>query len=74
MPNVDTAAQPNAQPDRLAYSVDAFAELVGIGRTKIYAEIRDGRLRAKKLGSRTLIPGKAAAAFIDNLPDMKAAA
>ena len=50
---MDNATTP---PDatRLAYSVDDFAELVGIGRTKIYQEIRDGRLRAKKLGSRTL--------------------
>ncbi len=67
-----TPAQPEA--NRLAYSVDDFAELVGVGRTKIYQEIRDGRLRAKKLGSRTLIPGKVAADFIDSLPDMKATA
>jgi excisionase family DNA binding protein len=74
MQNTDTDARPEAQPDRLAYSVDAFAELVGIGRTKVYAEIRDGRLRAKKLGTRTLIPGSAAHAYLDSLPDVKAAA
>jgi excisionase family DNA binding protein len=62
------------EADRLAYSINDFAELIGIGRTKVYAEIRDGRLRAKKLGSRTLITGKAASEFISRLPDVKAAA
>lgn len=65
---------PASPVDRLAYSVNDFVELTGIGRTVVYEAIRDGRLRAKKLGSRTLIPGPAAADFINSLPDVKAAA
>jgi excisionase family DNA binding protein len=71
-------AEPQAgQPDRLAggrlaYPIDEFADAVGIGRSKLYAEIRAGRLKAKKLGSRTLIKASDAHAYLDALPDMAA--
>ena len=55
-------------PGRLAYPINDFADAVGIGRSKIYEEIRDDRLQAKKLGSRTLIPVASAAAWLANLP------
>lgn len=55
---------------RLAYPIDDFAEALGIGRSKVYEEIRDGRLRAKKLGNRTLITAIDAHAYLDALPDM----
>ena len=58
--------------NRLAYPIDEFADAVGIGRSKLYAEIRSGRLKAKKLGSRTLIKATDAQAYLDALPDMAA--
>lgn len=58
---------------RLAYSIESFAEAANIGRTSIYEAIRDGRLKAKKCGSRTLIPASAADDFFANLPDARAA-
>ena len=61
------------QAHRLAWGVDDFAATIGIGRSKVYEEIRDGKLRAKKLGARTLITADAAAAYLANLPDMPAA-
>jgi excisionase family DNA binding protein len=57
---------------RLAWPLDEFADAVGIGRSKLYAEIRAGRLKAKKLGSRTLIKATDAQAYLDALPDMAA--
>ena len=60
------------QAPRLAWGVDDFAATIGIGRSKVYEEIRDGKLRAKKLGARTLITADAAAAYLDSLPDMPA--
>jgi excisionase family DNA binding protein len=39
----------------LALSVNAASKASGIGRTTIFGLIRDGRLPAVKLGSRTLI-------------------
>ncbi len=41
--------------DKLAYSVEELARLSSVGRTKLYEEIKDGRLRTRKVGSRTLI-------------------
>ena len=40
---------------RLAYTVKQATTALGIGRTLIYAEIRDGRLHARKIGRRTVI-------------------
>jgi excisionase family DNA binding protein len=57
---------------RLAYPIDDFAEAVGVGRSKIYEEIRAGRLHAKKLGSRTLITAQAASDYLSQLPDFHA--
>ena len=56
----------------LAYSIDDFAVAAGIGRTKVYAEIAAKRLRAKKIGSRTVIPAQAADEYFAALPDMAA--
>lgn len=58
---------------RLAYSIDSFAEASDIGRTSVYEAIRDGRLKAVKCGTRTLIPASAADDFFANLPEAKAA-
>ncbi len=41
--------------DPIAVSVKDAAKALGIGRTSIYALIRDGRLEVIKLGRRTLI-------------------
>jgi hypothetical protein len=67
-------ATPDLDATLLAYPVDAFAKAIGIGRSKVYEEIRLGRLRAKKLGARTVITGTDARAYLDSLPDMRAAA
>lgn len=41
--------------ERLTYSINETARTLSLGRTSIYALIRDGRLEAIKLGRRTLI-------------------
>jgi len=60
-------------PSRLAYSVDRFCEDTDTGRSKVYELIRAGKLRAKKLGSKTLILAEDADRFLASLPDMPAA-
>lgn len=58
---------------RVAYAVNDLVDALGIGRTKIYTEIASGRLKAKKLGSRTLIPAESVRAYLAQLPDVRAA-
>jgi hypothetical protein len=65
--------QAGLESGRLAYSIDELAAAIGgAGRSKLYAEIRAGRLKAKKLGSRTIITTPAARDYLDALPDMAA--
>jgi excisionase family DNA binding protein len=40
---------------KLAYSVPEFCEATSLGRSLVYEEIRKGRLRATKIGTRTII-------------------
>jgi excisionase family DNA binding protein len=41
--------------ERLAVSVAEACAMIGIGRTKLYELIRDGRLKRVKVGRRTLL-------------------
>lgn len=59
-------AQPNAF-SKLAYSIAEFCELVGLGRTGAFKEIRLQRLKAVKVGRRTLIPATEVKAWLDRL-------
>jgi excisionase family DNA binding protein len=40
---------------KLAYSIAELPELISLGRSQIYEEIRAGRLRTVKAGRRTLV-------------------
>jgi hypothetical protein len=50
----DVQAQRTASPKR-GYSIEEFGTVYGICRSLIYIEIRDGRLKARKIGRRTII-------------------
>ncbi len=58
---------PSTPLPKLAYSVTEFCELVGLGRTGAFREIRERRLRAVKAGRRTLIPAAEIKAWLDRL-------
>ena len=45
--------------DLRAYSVPQVLDRVAIGRTKLYEEIRTGRLATVKIGTRTLVTAQA---------------
>lgn len=55
------------KPEVLAYDPESAARILGIGKTKLYQEINAGRILAKKVGRRTLIPVRALHDWIDNL-------
>ena len=54
-----------------SYSVDEFARRNRIGLSTAYAEIRAGRLIARKIGRRTLIVAEDARSWRDNLPKVQ---
>jgi excisionase family DNA binding protein len=49
-------------------SVARFSADYGIGRTKTYEELNSGRLRGRKIGTRTLISEDDAEAWLRCLP------
>jgi excisionase family DNA binding protein len=46
---------PELDRTRLAYSIDSVCEILGVGRTRVHTLIAEGRLRAVKVGRRTLV-------------------
>ncbi len=52
----------------VAFSPKAFERAFGIGHTKLYEEIKAGRLIARKLGVRTIILAEDAVAWARSLP------
>lgn len=64
----------NYDPPRESFSISEACRISGIGRTKVYEAISDGRLTARKFGKRTLILRADLRAFLDNLPMVKAGA
>jgi excisionase family DNA binding protein len=55
---------------RISYSVHEAAEAAGIGLTKLREEIAAKRLRARKLGSRTIITRDDLVDWAARLPDI----
>jgi hypothetical protein len=53
---------------RLAYTIAELVRGTGAGRSKIYEEIAAGRLKVRKLGSRTLVLHGDAMAWLESLP------
>lgn len=61
--------QPKAEQIRSGvFSVNDFCEWAGVGRTAVYAELKAGRLIARKFGRRTIIPRSEAERWLDSLP------
>jgi excisionase family DNA binding protein len=60
--------------EKLAYRVSEAVEATGIGRSKLYLLIKQGRLRTVKVGSITLIPASELLALVDLLSDVEEAA
>ena len=54
--------------DKLAHSPEESAQILGICRTKIFQEIRAGRLRARKVGKRTILLADDLREYARNLP------
>jgi excisionase family DNA binding protein len=53
---------------RLALSIDEAAASAGLGLTRLRQEIREGRLRARRVGGRVLITNDDLVAWLASLP------
>ena len=54
--------------EKLGLTVPEAAALCSLGQTSIYKAIREGRLRIRKYGTRTIIMRADLASFLENLP------
>lgn len=61
----------SAQFANATFSVNDFCLWAGIGRTAFYAELKSGRLAAKKLGRRTIIIRSEAERWLTSLPPQR---
>jgi Helix-turn-helix domain len=61
-------------PQKRGFSVEQFCEIYDVGRSTAYNEIRAGRLKARKVGKRTIIGDEDAEDWFSQLPRVKAAA
>jgi len=52
------------QTAKLAYSIKEAMHATSLGKTTIFAHIKSGRLEAKRIGGRTVIPAESLQAFI----------
>lgn len=52
-------------PAPLAYTIAEAARVTTLGKTRIYELIREGRLQARKIGKRNIIPATSLHALID---------
>ena len=51
-------------PDKIAYSIREACKATSLGKTSVYAHIASGRLKAKRIGGRTVIPSESLHALI----------
>ena len=55
--------------EKLGFTIPEAAALSSLGQTSIYKAIREGQLRTRKYGTRTIIMRADLASFLENLPD-----
>jgi excisionase family DNA binding protein len=57
-----------AAKETFAFSINDACAAIGIGRTKLYSLISDGKLDARAIGGRTVIPAASLQKFVSTLP------
>lgn len=55
----------SALPYKALYRVEEACEVTGLGRTKVYDEIKSGRLRVVRVGKSVRIPAEELRAYVD---------
>lgn len=57
--------------EKPAYNIQEVLTFHPAGRTKLYEDIKEGRLKARKIGDRTVILHKDYMAYLDALPALE---
>jgi excisionase family DNA binding protein len=68
--NVNSEPSPGVREPSFAWSINEFCDRFGLGRTTVYEQIKLGRLRARKIGKRTIITHEDVEAWLRNLPSV----
>jgi len=55
----------STHPDRLAFGIKEACEAACVGRSLLYLELKSGKLKSFKIGSRTLIAATDLEAWLD---------
>jgi excisionase family DNA binding protein len=58
IPDESSPSQVKEHPARRAYRIKETSRILGIGRTKVYSLIAEGKIRSVKIGRCTLIPSE----------------
>jgi len=58
---------------RISYTINEVAEITTLGRPLIYAEIKRGKLRARKVGRRTIVIAHDLREYLNSLPQCSVA-
>ncbi|GEM86054.1 hypothetical protein MGR01S_06790 [Meiothermus granaticius NBRC 107808] len=69
MVNGGAASAERESKAKLAYSVEEFAQAVGLSRNHAYALVRGGIVKAVRAGSRWVIPIKAVECWLEDKDD-----
>jgi excisionase family DNA binding protein len=56
----------------MVLGVKDAATFIGLSRSRLYELISDGRIEARKLGARTVVPTASLRAFIESAPRLEA--
>jgi hypothetical protein len=59
--------------DKRAYTRMEFCDAHGVGQTKFYEEVKEGRLKVRKVGRKTIVLRDDAEAWLQQLPTLSAA-
>ena len=63
----------NTHLPKLAYGIDEAVQATGLGRTRLYAAIKENRPHPRKYGRRTIILATELQSFLESLPEQEAA-
>ena len=66
-------SNPADEADGESHTVAEFCELEKIGKTKFYQEANSGRLRVKKIGSKSIVLAEDRRTWRKSLPDYRPA-